>query len=67
MILNHFKLSRTTTQNLSVAPLALLCGHSHAQGWIQYANLADRFAVNFPAEAVAIRAIRRREENGDTR
>lgn len=30
--------------------LALLCGHSHAQGWIQYANLADRFAVNFPAD-----------------
>lgn len=35
---------------LSVVPLALLCSQSHAQGWIQYANLADRFAVNFPAE-----------------
>ena len=33
-----------------VVPLALLCGHTHAQGWIQYANLEDRFAVNFPAE-----------------
>ena len=35
---------------LIVIPIALPCGHSFAQGWIQYANLADRFAVNFPAE-----------------
>lgn len=35
---------------LALIPLALPCGQSLAQGWIQYANLQDRFAVNFPAE-----------------
>ena len=35
---------------LIVIPIVLPWGPSLAQGWIQYANLADRFAVNFPAE-----------------
>ena len=35
---------------LIVMPIVLPWGPSLAQGWIQYANLADRFAVNFPAE-----------------
>lgn len=35
---------------LVVATAALLAGPSLAQGWIEYANLEDRFVVNFPAE-----------------